>query len=510
WYDLDENAKPPEYRLQVRKIGSSYESDSAWWPVETRLHSILARASTELGFPPRELIPYTASATKQEIVAGALQVDEANEHVFCFLRKIKDFPGEFRAQDFLNLVNANLQKNYADQPQKTIFEGYLDEISQLGPDSTAKDFDAKLRSLMDKAPSASLEADCLDQLKGWLVAFTGRDFRNLDEDWIPDREAHSSQEQLKMDLEEHVPDNTFKYEAQWTGDGITRDHIDQLCEEVYDSLSGVILAEVEKSPHTLLPGEKKILIRADEFLGDEGLAHHAFAEERLQHFIGRTEILGKIAAYLQGDNPRVMGIFGTGGTGKSALTAKAIQQTQGTHPGSQIVYRFIGVTPGSSDGRNLLDSLCREISRRYGADESDVPLDYRELVPEFGNRLALASPDLPLIVFLDSLDQLSRQGDVRNLIWLPDQLPDHVSIIATTRPEDTFEKLKSKPAVLEQLGGLTEGEGKQLLNDWLGDAGRTLQELQERAVLDAFMDQKSGGAPLYLKLAFEEARLWVS
>ena len=62
--------------------------------------------------------------------------------------------------------------------------------------------------------------------------------------------------------------------------------------------------------------------------------------------------------------------------------AKAIEQTQRTHPQAQIIYRFIGATPSSSDGRGLLHNLCRELSQRYGADESDIPIDYRELVPE--------------------------------------------------------------------------------------------------------------------------------
>ena len=74
---------------------------------------------------------------------------------------------------------------------------------------------------------------------------------------------------------------------------------------------------------------------------------------------------------------------------------------------AEIVYRFIGATPGSSDGRSLLDSLCHEISDRYGADVKNIPTDYRELVSELGKRMQLATADKPLILFLDSLDQLS-------------------------------------------------------------------------------------------------------
>ena len=72
-----------------------------------------------------------------------------------------------------------------------------------------------------------------------------------------------------------------------------------------------------------------------------------------------------------------------------------------------MVATSIRATPASSDGRSLLDSLCREISRAYQADESDVPSEYNDLAVELGKRMELANADRPLILFLDALDQLS-------------------------------------------------------------------------------------------------------
>ena len=96
-------------------------------------------------------------------------------------------------------------------------------------------------------------------------------------------------------------------------------------------------------------------------------------------------MLDEIRAYLTGGDSHVLAVLGEGGTGKSALMAKAAERAQQANPNAQLVYRFIGATPGSSDGRSLLESLCREISRCYGVDEYDVPIDFRDLVPEFGN-----------------------------------------------------------------------------------------------------------------------------
>ena len=435
WYLLDKNAVPGERRLKPRQRGSDVEKYDNWQPVESRLQAILAKAAGELNFTAERLLHYTASATEQEIAAGALSVKDAPEHVLCFFRSIDNLPQQFdpAARDFLDL----------DERTQTI-----------------------------------------------------------------DGAAHRKQDSLKKRLAAYVPGGVKTYQARWTGGGITTDHIDPLCEDVYSALARLIQAEIEH-PHEIVTAEEAVAhIRPDKNLGADGLAHHKFAEERLCFFVGRSEMLAKIAGYLTDSGRRSLAIVGAGGAGKSALMARAIQQTQESHPNAQIVYRFIGATPGSSDGRSLLDSLCREITRRYGKNDADVPTDYRDLVPELRKRMQLAGADRPLILFLDSLDQLSTSQDARSLIWLPNELPEHVSVIASTRDEDTLKALRAKQALEKELGGLSRQEGDDLSSQWLASFHRTLQEFQCREVLDKF--EQSQGNPLYLKLAFEEARLWTS
>jgi hypothetical protein len=434
WYRLDENAVPPEWHLRPRERGSPYESYEGWQPVEARLHAILAAAAGGLNLTDEQRLPYIASATEQEIAAGALRVKEAPEHVHCFFRSIGGLPQHFTlaARDFLD----------------------LDERTQS-----------------------------------------------------VDQEAYARQKGLRERLAAYVQGNVHTCSAQWTGDGISTDHIGQLCEDVYNSLSRIILGEIEH-PHRLAAQEELPHIRPDKALDDEGRAHHEFAEERLRFFVGRLEMLAKIAGYLKEGAHCTLAIVGGGGTGKSALMAKAIQQTQGSQPEAAILYRFIGATASSSDGRSLLDGLCREIARRYGKDEADIPVDYRDLVPELGKRMKLATAQQPLILFLDSLDQLSPSQDARNLIWLPNELPEHVSVIASTRPGDTLDALRAKLARKEELGGLSRAEGDDLLSQWLASGRRTLQPAQRQEVLIKF--DQSQGNPLYLRLAFEEARLWPS
>ena len=309
----------------------------------------------------------------------------------------------------------------------------------------------------------------------------------------------------------------YNYQASWTGEGITTDHINQLCNDVYSALERIILAEI-KNPHQIeSSAEFPPQFQADQNLDSEGLAHQRFAEEKILFFIGRTLLLKKIEKYIQNDNRKILSIVGDGGTGKSALMAKAIQEAQVRLPKAQIVYRFIGATPGSSDGRNLLFGLCQELTRRFGGNKKELPADYRDLITELKELMRLATREKPLNLFLDSLDQLSDNHGARSLSWLPVELPENVSIIVSTRAEDTSENLKARNAEQEFLGGLSREEGDELLSLWFSNAGRDLLPSQKKEVLDKFeckglddIEGLSPGNPLYLKLAFEEAKLWTS
>src|SRR4030042_5128088 len=77
--------------------------------------------------------------------------------------------------------------------------------------------------------------------------------------------------------------------------------------------------------------------------------------------------------------------------------------------------------------------------------------------------------------------------------------------------------MQSKQSLELELVGLSRREGEDLLSQWLSVAHRTLQSAQFQQVMDKFdcigaspNAEFSPGNPLYLKLAFEEARLWTS
>ena len=432
WYKRDDNAVPPVYCLQPREVKvkenateeekkkAREEEAKEWSKIEQKLRKIFLSAIPNIQLTEEQKLKYIASATEQEITAGAMKVPDAHEHVFCFFREIKNLPEDKSAKDFID----------------------------------------------------------------------------LDENGKRDINAHTRLKELKTHLRKLLPGNIQEYETKWTEKGITTNHLDKLCEEVYDKLSSIILKEV-------------VRIKEVDPLENEIDEHSAFGKERAKFFIGRASILEAISDYIEGESNRVFAIFGEPGSGKSALIARAVEQALNEYPDSELVFRFIGATPSSSDGRALLETLCRQISRIYEADESDIPTDYKELVEEFPKRLELAREDKPLIIFIDALDQLSDAHNARNLIWLPSELPENVRLIVSTLPGECLETLKRKLSEdnFQELEPMPLEEGEALLDLWLKSAERTLQENQRKEVLDKF---NKCGLPLYLKLAFEEARRWKS
>jgi hypothetical protein len=250
--------------------------------------------------------------------------------------------------------------------------------------------------------------------------------------------------------------------------------------------------------------------RARARRGRSAMAVNArFAAERLGDFVGREEPLAAIAAYLKAPAEVPLLVAGPGGAGKSTLLAKTVEQAAHDHPAARVLVRYIGVTPGAASRSALLDGLRAELAATYHQRIKPVREEV-ERAQAFRDALDWATSEQPLILILDALDQLGRSPVA--LDWLPDTLPPHVHLIVSLldeadRPE-LAALLSRQPAPhLVPLGKLAGAEGDTLLRRWLVEAGRTLRPAQRSAVLTAFARE---GRPLFLKLAFEEARRWRS
>ena len=371
----------------------------------------------------------------------------------------------------------------------------------LGPEQRAKYFTSATEQEIEagamKVVDAERHVHCFFRtIEGLPQDKSAGDYIDLKETGSVDADAQTRLTNLKTRLEDRLKANVHKYRATWQGGAVSALHLDGLCEDVWLALSEVILGQMKQMAE-IDPVDKE---KAD---------HEAFGQERARFFFGRETYLQRIAAYLTEKDKFPLAVFGASGSGKSALMAQALGLARQTHPNAWIVARFLGATPFSSDIRALLESLCRQITRACGGDEASIPSEYKDLVAEFPKRLAMASAEKPLFLFLDALDQLSESYNGRNLLWLPAELPEHVRLIVSTAPADCWDVLKRKvpePGQLD-LQPMSTAEGGRILETWLHSAARTLREGQRAEVLEKFSKR---GLPLFLKFAFEEARHWRS
>ncbi|XP_041462777.1 NACHT and WD repeat domain-containing protein 2-like [Lytechinus variegatus] len=259
----------------------------------------------------------------------------------------------------------------------------------------------------------------------------------------------------------------------------------------------------------------------DNYLFTEVMHHSSFCRDRAATVIGQEDNLERLMGYLSSEtnkDNKPFVIHGLGGTGKTALIAKLFSMSIEKHKGDvrnrpHHIVRFIGITPQSYDIRNLLYSICEQICHCLGIDDCLIPKDYKKLQNAFLILLQKSSKNHPIMIFLDSLDQLSDEYQGRDLLWLPRQLPPHVRLVVTVRPDAGFcltaiKNLINKSEYFLEIKSLAEPSKLPMLECLLANNGRTLTKDQMKIVLKAHKDNKP--TALYMKIACDMASNWNS
>eukprot|EP00049_Salpingoeca_infusionum_P019103 m.360214 g.360214 ORF g.360214 m.360214 type:complete len:1606 (+) comp18923_c0_seq1:67-4884(+) len=300
------------------------------------------------------------------------------------------------------------------------------------------------------------------------------------------------------------------------GKGVDPEHPEH--KEYINSLCAAVERELKASVDAASRNKQKVSLRADDVYV-EAAEHAEFCRHRVESFFGREQLVSSVTSYLQqsaagGLEPFVL--YGRSGSGKTSVLAKAamLAATAQKVDGRSLVLRFIGTTGGSTTIFQLLHYVTAQIHAIYKPTEKYArKQDLTELIADFQASLALATAAKPLVVFLDSLDQLSPEGGSRQLRWLPvPTLPPHVHMVLSTLPEPVYQcfpKLQNfYSAHFLEVPALDMAQDAPVITKaWLEANARQLTDAQTEKLMAA---SSACPTPLYLRLSLAIASTWKS
>ncbi|XP_052688159.1 NACHT domain- and WD repeat-containing protein 1-like isoform X1 [Crassostrea angulata] len=468
WYKLDENCLPPKYILQPIRSQFSFFGDYSpgcdeprakhtqeWENTFADLRDILKTsallAHDEKKITNEQLHEYNLSVTEIEIKKGILEVKCPDKTVAVFERKIQGFT------------------NYDDGMTKR----HIDTSVENG-----------------KA--------------------------------VPDKEVKYLQGKLKEKLKQKVDQKYIhEYSINWLPNGIdpaaSEDHkayLDKFCENFYTDLKNMI---EDADDNRGLRGKISTKIR---FYTDysEILHHLHFCELKCRTFCGQKRILDSVKAYILDTSTRKpFVIYAPSGHGKTSVMAMIMQSLpdwfkQKSHVR---IIRFLGTSALTLNIYDVLRSVCGQV-----ADVADLimePVGYKkieniqEYMPRFFRRVS-NSLKKPVVILLDSLDQLLPAHKAYDLQWLPTTLPQNFKLVVSTLPKehgilDNLRAMLPDKNCYVEIPTLPQETGVAIIKTYLLKHKRKVTEYQEKLLMSAF--SRCPG-PLFLKIILDEALKWRS
>ncbi len=210
----------------------------------------------------------------------------------------------------------------------------------------------------------------------------------------------------------------------------------------------------------------------------------------LRAFFGRDDLCQSGLDYFL-DNKEAkfpLIIHGKSGYGKTSLVSKIAVLAQSKllslNKSPLLVVRFCGTSAQSSTSRALMESICQHIcrARKVHYEKSNK---YADLIKKFHDALQQGSADKPLLVFIDSLDQLTDEDLGRsNLKWIPETLPVNCYLVVSTLPDigGSFKYFNDQTSIPDtnylEVSMMTKSDGGIIISEWLKHRNRTLQPEQ--------------------------------
>ncbi|KAK3612217.1 hypothetical protein CHS0354_039489 [Potamilus streckersoni] len=466
WYKRDDNAIQPVYILQTVRSMFPFFGDYSpgcdeprardtanWWKTFEALKKLLQTAAHSLlkkeKISDERYHDFYKSVTEFEIDKGILKANDPQLHAVLYDRT------------FQGLTDANLVERNADK--------HIDVIKQSGKSEINQEI-VKLRKELSARISKVLPAS---NIRSFLLP------------WKPGG----------LDPEAHPEHKTY---------------LTQFCETFVADCQRLIEGGLSKRRNQIRQGEYYSRY-------SEVIHHLQFCKTKCQTFCGQEETLEKARSYiLDKDNRSPLVIHAPSGAGKTSVMAMIMSIVGNWFRGEKHIkiIRFLGTSP---DSINIYDVLFAVLGQLADAAELIMePVRYKNmknLIEYFPRFLRVVSNALkiPVVIILDSLDQLSPANNAYALEWVPTLLPPNIKLILSTLPEEHNIKENLRKLLPENcmvaVPILPETTGREIIKKYLGLKNRTLTEEQVKFLLSIF---KNDPSPLFLKLLLDRAEKWYS
>jgi WD40 repeat protein/tetratricopeptide (TPR) repeat protein len=449
WYRRDDNAVPPVYELRPRG------EDERWYEaVEQPLLHALEAAARMIGLNAETHgVTIGTSATEQEIVEGALKVDDAGGHVHAFFRSISGLPHDPWPADFVDVAS----------------DGTRDPVATARLDDLKTQIEAKLGTTnihgytvpwreggVQPTDLTQFGADVYAALKEVVL-------RQIGELTATSREAQEEQAHRAFG-DDRCRGFIGRTKALERAAAYLRGSNRGMLAVVGPSGSGKSAAMAEAVRRARVSyGEGAVIAR---FIGatPESANVLSLVSNLLTEIRRRYPAPPPSAGGQPKDGPIPIGI--------DALTAafhEALSRPNDERP----LFVFLDALDQLAPGDGALE--CRWLP---GALNPHVRLILSAALPSATDAMSDSLPGEP---FLSSRD------------------PRAIVIATLERRSSEIDLVRLEP--------LSADDGRALITQWLADAGRTLQHGQHEAVLGEFANE---GNPLWLRVAMGECQCLAS
>lgn len=243
------------------------------------------------------------------------------------------------------------------------------------------------------------------------------------------------------------------------------------------------------------------------------LTHHiVLGQKRSQAFCWQQNLLDHICQRIKQNHHRAhspLVICGPSGCGKTSLLCH-LSETIHTTLGQEtvVILRLLGTSQDSSTWNSLLHSLCLQVCLAMGFPYTK-PVGNAVLLFHLLLSLASCQGTRPLVLLLDSMEQLHITKNAHRAFWLPKICPPKTHVILTVlhKENEVLQKMTGAPEDYFEMGPLSQEQVGVILSKTLASTGRTLRLTQEELFLQSFA---KGAYALPVDLAIRQAQHWTS